>query len=194
MSCNAYFCYVLRAILDNKKYPNVAAALDKWAEYAKSFGFGTKLGTDFPSEQSGFIPTSATYDKAYGKNRWHSLTVISLSIGQGEIGCTPLHLANFCATLANRGYFYTPHIVKEGNGIKIDSSYYEKRYTLIDTTYFTDVVKGMYQVVNAPAGTGGTGHIAYVPGLDICGKTGTAQNPHGDDHSEIGRASCRERV
>jgi Cell division protein FtsI/penicillin-binding protein 2 len=183
MSCNSYFCYVLRTILDNKKYTNVAAALDKWCMYVKSFGFGTKLGTDFPSEQSGYVPDAAHYNKVYGKGGWHSLTVISLSIGQGEIGCTPLHLANFCATIANRGYYYIPHIVKDSPGIDIDKRFFEKHYTMVDTTYFEEVVKGMYRVVNEAPGMGETGRIAYVEGLDICGKTGTAQNPHGDDHS-----------
>lgn len=183
MSCNAYYCYVLRDILDNPKYENIGEAMDKWNEYVKSFGFGTKLGSDFPSEQSGFIPNSNYYNKIYGKKGWRSLTVISLSIGQGEIGSTPLHLANFAATMANRGYYYTPHIVKESENVEIDPKYKIKNYTMVDTTYFEEAVIGMYRAVNSPPGTGGTATIAAVEGLDICGKTGTAQNPHGDDHS-----------
>ena len=104
MSCNAYYCYVLRGILENPEYGSVSEALDVWHEYVRSFGFGRKLGSDFPSELGGFIPDSEYYDKVYGKGRWKATNVISLSIGQGEIGCTPLHLANLCATIANRGY------------------------------------------------------------------------------------------
>ena len=183
MSCNAYYCYVLRGILENSKYDGIETALDKWREYVMSFGFGKKLGSDFPSELSGFIPDGAYYNKHYGKGRWKATTVISLSIGQGEIGCTPLHLANLCATLANRGHYYIPHIIKDSENVTIDPKYKEKNYTLIDTTHFPKVIGGMYRAVNSGFGSGGTASIAAVPGLDICGKTGTAQNPHGDDHS-----------
>ena len=157
--------------------------MDKWKEYVESFGFGKKLGSDFPSELGGFIPDSKYYNKVYGKGAWKATTVISLSIGQGEIGCTPLHLANFCATLANRGYYYTPHIIKDSEHVSIDSRFKEKNYTLVDTVHFHKVIGGMYRAVNSGFGSGGTASIAAVKGLDICGKTGTAQNPHGDDHS-----------
>lgn len=183
MSCNAYYCYVLRDILDNKKYANVAEGLDAWNSYVKSFGFGQKLGSDFPSELGGFVPDSKYYDKRYHKGGWKSLTVISLSIGQGELGCTPLHLANLCATVANRGYYYIPHIIKDSENYRIDDKYRKRHYTKVDTVHFPKVINGMYRAVNSGYGSGGTASVAAVPGLDICGKTGTAQNPRGDDNS-----------
>ncbi|MBQ3607273.1 MAG: penicillin-binding protein 2 [Bacteroidales bacterium] len=183
MSCNAYYCYVLRALLENPKYGSIDEAMDKWNEYVKSFGFGQKLGSDFPSELGGNIPDSKYYNKVYNKGGWKATTVISLSIGQGEIGCTPLHLANLCATIANRGFYYTPHIIKDSDNVTIDPKYKEKNYTMVDTTHFHKVIGGMYRAVNSGYGSGGTASVAAVPGLDICGKTGTAQNPHGNDHS-----------
>ena len=183
MSCNAYYCYILRDLLENKKYDSIDEAMDKWNEYVKSFGFGKKLGSDFPAELSGFIPNSQYYNKVYRKGGWKATTVISLSIGQGEIGCTPLHLANLCATIANRGFYYIPHIVKDSGNVSIDPKYKERQYTMVDTVHFPKVVGGMYRAVNSGYGSGGTASVAAVKGLDICGKTGTAQNPHGDDHS-----------
>lgn len=182
-SCNAYYCYILRDLLESKKYGSIDEAMDKWNQYVKSFGFGKKLGSDFPSELGGFIPDAKYYNKVYGKGGWKATTVISLSIGQGEIGSTPLHLANLCATIANRGYYYTPHIIKDSENVTIDPKYKEKNYTMVDTTHFPKVVGGMYRAVNSGFGSGGTASIAAVEGLDICGKTGTAQNPHGHDHS-----------
>ena len=183
MSCNAYYCYVLRDILENEKYDSIDEAFNKWREYVLSFGFGQELGSDFPSEKAGFIPDADYYNRYYRKGGWKATTVISLSIGQGEIGCTPLHLANLCATIANKGHYYTPHIVKDSENVTIDPKYKEKHYTLVDTTHFTKVIGGMYKAVNSGFGSGGTASIAAVEGLEICGKTGTAQNPHGDDHS-----------
>lgn len=183
MSCNAYYCYILRDLLENKKYESIDEAMDKWKEYVMSFGFGQKLGSDFPSELGGFIPDSKYYNRYYNKGGWKATTVISLSIGQGEIGCTPMHLANFCATIANRGYYYIPHIIKDSEHVEIDPKYKERHYTMVDTTHFPKVIGGMYRAVNSGFGSGGTASIAAVEGLDICGKTGTAQNPHGNDHS-----------
>ena len=183
MSCNAYYCYVLKNILDNKKYPNVAEALDAWHEYVESFGFGRKLGSDFPAELAGSIPTSKTYNRAYGRGRWNSTTVISLSIGQGEILATPMHLANLCATIANRGHYYIPHIVKASEGVEIEPRFTEKQYTKVDTVHFTKLIRGMWRAVNSGAGMGGTAWVAHIDSLDVCGKTGTAQNPRGADNS-----------
>ena len=183
MSCNAYYCYVLKNILDNRKYDNVAEGLDAWHEYVESFGFGHKLGSDFPAELSGSIPTSKTYNRAYGRGRWNSTTVISLSIGQGEILATPMHLANLCATIANRGHYFIPHIVKASEGVEIDPRFYERQYTKVDTVHFPKLIKGMWRAVNSGAGMGGTAWVAHVDSLDICGKTGTAQNPRGADNS-----------
>ena len=183
MSCNAYYCYILRDLLENRKYTSIGIAMDRWKEYVMSFGFGQKLGSDFPSELGGFIPGSSYYNKVYGKGGWKATTVISLSIGQGEIGTTPLHMANLCATIANRGFYYIPHIIKDSEHVTIEDKYKEKHYTMVDTTHFPKVVGGMYRAVNSGFGSGGTASIAAVKGLDICGKTGTAQNPHGSDHS-----------
>ena len=182
-SCNAYFCYALRNVLENKKYNSIAEALDKWHEYVESFGFGHKLDSDFPSELGGTIPTSKLYNRVYGKGGWKFTTIISISIGQGEIGVTPLQIANLSATVANRGWYIIPHIVKDSPELKIDDKYKERHYTMVDTTQFTKVVPGMWRAVNSGFGSGGTASIAAVPGLDICGKTGTAQNPRGADNS-----------
>lgn len=183
MSCNGYFCYVMRNILENRKYGSQAEALDKWHDYVSSFGFGHKLGSDFPAELGGTIPTSNYYNKIYGKGGWKFTTVISISIGQGEIGVTPLQIANMCATVANRGYYYIPHIVKDSDSLRIDDIFRERQYTMVDTTNFKKVIKGMWKAVNSGFGSGGTASIAAVEGLDICGKTGTAQNPRGADNS-----------
>ena len=183
MSCNGYFCYVMRNILENRKYGSQAEALDKWHDYVSSFGFGHKLGSDFPAELGGTIPTSNYYNKIYGKGGWKFTTVISISIGQGEIGVTPLQIANMCATVANRGYYYIPHIVKDSDSLRIDDKFREKQYTMVDTTNFKKVINGMWKAVNSGFGSGGTASIAAVEGLDICGKTGTAQNPRGADNS-----------
>ena len=129
MSCNAYYCYVLKNIVDNRKYDSPADGLDHWNEYVKSFGFGRKLGSDFPAELAGSIPSSRTYNRSYGRGRWNSTTVISLSIGQGEILATPMHLANLCATIANRGHYFIPHIVKASEGVEIDPRFYERTGT-----------------------------------------------------------------
>ncbi len=183
MSCNAYFCYVLKNILENKKYGSIQESFTKWREYVMSFGFGRKLGSDFPAELGGNIPTSAYYDRIYGSKGWKFTTIISLSIGQGEIGVTPLQIANLSATVANGGYYYIPHIVKDSEEVEIDGRFRERNYTLVDTTQFEKVRGGMWKAVNAGPGSGGTASVAAVPGLDICGKTGTAQNPRGADNS-----------
>lgn len=182
-SCNGYFCYVFKHTLENGKYSTTIEAFDAWREKVLSFGFGRKLGSDFPSELGGNIPTSDFYNRVYGKGRWRFQTVISLSIGQGEIGATPLQIANLAAIMANRGYYYIPHIVKDSENVKIDPKYKERQYTLVDTTHFQTAVDGMYMAVNGGGTAGGTAFSAAIPGLDVCGKTGTAQNPHGKDNS-----------
>jgi penicillin-binding protein 2 len=182
-SCNGYFCYVFRNILDNKKYESIQDSFDVWRDYVTSFGFGHKLGSDFPSELGGNIPTSNYYNKIYGKKGWKFTTIISLSIGQGEIGVTPLQIANLCATVANRGFYYIPHIVKDSPGIEIDPKYHERIYPKVDSNYFKLAVQGMYMAVNGGGAAGGTAFSAAIPGKDVCGKTGTAQNPRGADNS-----------
>jgi len=190
MSCNAYYCHVFRSIIDNPKYPDIYDSLDKWLEYCSSFGFGNKLNTDLYGEKNGILPTAKGYDGLHGKNKWKSLSIISLAIGQGEIGCTPLQIANFMATIANRGYYYTPHVVKNIAGATLDSIYTQRHYTKVDTTNYKKVIEGMYLAVNGHGGN--TAGRAFVSGLDICGKTGTAQNPHGADHSTFACFAPRE--
>ena len=182
-SCNGYFCYVLKNILENGRYSSTEEAFDAWREYVLSFGFGEKLESGIPAELGGNIPTSGYYDKLYGRGRWRFQTVVSLSIGQGEIGATPLQIANLAAIMANRGYWYIPHLVKDSENVSIDPKYKERHYTLVDTAYFATAVEGMYKAVNGGGSAGGTAFAAAVPGLDVCGKTGTAQNPHGEDNS-----------
>ena len=182
-SCNGYFCYVLKNILENGRYSSTEEAFDAWREYVLSFGFGEKLGSGIPAELGGNIPTSGYYDKLYGRGRWRFQTVVSLSIGQGEIGATPLQIANLAAIMANRGHWYIPHLVKDSENVSIDPKYKERHYTLVDTAYFATAVEGMYKAVNGGGSAGGTAFAAAVPGLDVCGKTGTAQNPHGEDNS-----------
>ena len=190
MSCNAYYCYVFRNIIDNPKYNNISEAFNQWRKYAQSFGFGNKLGTDIPNELGGTLASADTYDRKYGKNRWNSFTIISLAIGQGEIGITPLHLANFAALIANKGYYYTPHVVRNVIGEPENPKYKEKHYCMIDSVYFVPVIDGMYLAVNG--GPGATAAGVRIPGIDMCGKTGTAQNPHGENHSVFMSFAPRE--
>lgn len=179
-SCNAYYAYEFRTILDNKKYASVNEALDSWKDYLVRFGLGYRLGVDIANENRGFVPNSAYYDKNKGRG-WTSLGVVSLAIGQGELLLTPLQMANVAATIANKGWFYTPHAVHKIENSAIDSLYTTKRYTGIDTAYFSIIKDGMELAV---WGTdAGTARGAQIPGIRICGKTGTAQNPHGRDHS-----------
>lgn len=176
-SCNAYYCNVFKNILDSKK--SVRQGYDVWRNHVLSFGFGKKFDTDLPSELRGLIPTGDYYDKIYGKNRWKSLTVISLSIGQGELGTTPLQLANLMCAIANRGFYYPPHLVKKIDDMPIDDKkLLTKNYTTINPEYFDIIIDGMEQVVEA-----GTAARSKLKDIPFCGKTGTAQNPHGKDHS-----------
>jgi penicillin-binding protein 2 len=182
ISCNAWFCNAFRGILENKKYSSVSEAYDQWRNYLVAFGFGNKLGIDLPNELSGFIPARSYYDRYYGKDRWKALTVISLAIGQGEIGTTPLQMANMAAIIANRGYFYIPHVVKRIGEEGTPEALYTQQYvTGISSANFSSVIEGMEGAVNG--GEGATARGAALDSIIICGKTGTAQNPHGKDHS-----------
>ena len=181
-SCNAYFCNVFRRIMEDSKYGSVTDAYNNWRKHVLSFNFGRKLNSDFTNELPGFIPPSSYYDKYYGKNGWRALTIISLAIGQGELLITPIQMANATAILANHGYYYIPHSVKEIQGKEnIDPRFTKKIYSTIDTVNFAPVVEGMKLAVNG--GAGSTAYWARLPNIMICGKTGTAENPHGEDHS-----------
>jgi penicillin-binding protein 2 len=179
-SCNAYYCIIFRNILEKSEFNSPKVGLDKWKEYLTNFGFGERLGSDFFNESRGFVPGSTYYDRIYG-GRWGALTVISLSIGQGEILTTPIQMANMTAAIANRGYFRTPHVLKEVENDTIPSRFRTTRHTGIDSTHFIPVVDGMEQAVWGDYGS--TARIARIPGISISGKTGTAQNPHGENHS-----------
>ncbi len=181
-SCNSYFCQTFRRVLENPKYNSIAEAYNKWKEFLTEFGFGDKLGTDFVNELTGFIPSPGYYDKYHGKDKWKALNIISLAIGQGEIGTTPLQMANMTAAIANRGYYYTPHIVKSiGSGHTIDPRFLTRHMINIDSANFEKIVLGMEAAVNG--GEGATATVAALKDIIVCGKTGTAQNPHGEDHS-----------
>ncbi len=180
-SSNAYYCHVFRNILQNPVYPTVTDAYNKWREYLLSFGFGEKLGVDIPGELNGFVPEHSYYDRYYGEGRWKALTIISLSIGQGELGMTPLQMTNMTAAIANRGYFITPHSVRKITDDTLDTKYIKRHEIPINNQYFDEVIQGMYLAVNN--GYSGTSFRAKIKDIDVCGKTGTAQNPHGEDHS-----------
>lgn len=182
-SCNAYFCNAFRRTLENPKYKSTAEAFSVWRGYLEEFGFGSKLGIDFKNELSGFVPQPTYYDHYYGEGNWRALTVLSLSIGQGELGTTPLQMANMTTAIANRGYYFTPHIVKEigGNQDLIGSQFTEKHTMSIDSTTFEPVVEGMRLVVNGDEHA--TARWVALNDIEVCGKTGTAENPHGEDHS-----------
>ncbi len=179
ISCNSYFCRVFKSIIDNKSYINTRQAYESWRKEVMSFGFGKRLGIDIPGELNGNIPSPTYYDKYHGVNRWRSMTIISLGIGQGEIGITPMQLANQAALISNRGWFYTPHVIHAiGRKDSLNETYNNKHKVLVDQRYFDVVIEGMADVV-----TGGTGTIAKIDSIPMCGKTGTAQNPHGKNHS-----------
>ncbi|MDE5848516.1 MAG: penicillin-binding protein 2 [Muribaculaceae bacterium] len=176
-SCNAYFCWGLKNFID-KKGSTPAAQLEKWKNYMVEMGYGYRLGVDLPSESRGFIPNPDFYSKSFRGKNWSANSIISISIGQGEVLATPLQIANLASTIANRGWFITPHVVKEISDTVIDSSFRQKRTPSIKKEYYEQIAEGMRMAV-----TGGTCRRANLPGLEVCGKTGTAQNPHGRDHS-----------
>ena len=176
-SCNGYFCWGLYYMLGNRrKYGNVQKAMDRWRDYMVSMGFGYKLGIDLPGEKRGLIPNASFYDRAYHKS-WNGLTVISIAIGQGEVNLTPLQIANLGATIANRGYFYTPHVVRKVQGLPLDTAFTHRHRTMASVRSYSAVVAGMRS--SALKGTcKALGHLPFT----VCGKTGTAQN-RGQDHS-----------
>ena len=175
-SCNGYFCWGYYRMMESDKYSSPKEALTVWKDYMVNMGFGYTLGIDLPGEARGMIPNAQYYDKLYNKS-WRGLTIISNAIGQGEVTLTPLQIANLCATIANRGYYITPHVVKKIENGEIDSIYSVRHYTKVDRENYEYVVEGMRQSV-----LGGTCRSANTPLYELCGKTGTAQN-NGKDHS-----------
>jgi len=167
-SCNSYFSYTYKGIID--KYETPAEGVDRWKEHLNSFGLGNYLGYDLSIGRPGHIPGASYYNKAYTEGQWKAPTIISNAIGQGEILTTPIQLANFTAAIANRGFYYTPHFVKKVEGDSIQKRY-TKKSTSIDAEHFEVVIDGMHKVVER-----GTARIARIRGIEVCGKTGTAEN------------------
>lgn len=180
-SCNTYYFSEFRDIVDKFGFTKPQQGLDVFAKYCGYFGLGKQLGVDYPNESSGNIPTSRYYDKVYPAKLggWRSPTIMSLGIGQGEIQMTTIQMANLAACIANRGRWYAPHLAKQfKTGPPIPAAFREEHTVPIDPKYFEMVVEGMAECVNR-----GTARSCAIPGIQVCGKTGTSQNPHGDDHS-----------
>ena len=176
-SCNPFLWNTFRSIINK---PGIAdGGYSMWRDYVLKFGIGRKLDTDLTIENKGFVPEVDYYNRYFGEHRWSALTIRSLAIGQGELGVTPLQLANYATIIANRGYYHIPHIIKSIEDESVDSRFKRKNYVGIDTTHFTPVIEGMRRVVE------NTNASIYmkIPEITMCGKTGTAQNPHGEDHS-----------
>ncbi len=176
-SCNPFMWNTFRSILG--KFKSTAEGYNVWRSYTEKFGMGIKLNTDLTIENKGSVPVADYYNRIYGARHWSPLTVRSLAIGQGELGLTPLQLANYCAAVANRGYYYIPHAVKEIENEHIDSRFSVKKETGISSEYFEPVINGMQMVVENT----NAAYMIRIPGITMCGKTGTAENPHGSDHS-----------
>jgi penicillin-binding protein 2 len=178
-SCNAYFCWGFKSMIDKRsKYGNPANAFEVWKKHLVSMGYGYRLGVDLPGEGRGFIPNDRFYNKFYGEGHWSANTIISVSIGQGEILATPLQIANLCATIANRGWFITPHVVKEIQDTVMPLDLLQRRIPTVNSRYYPVIAEGMRMAV-----LGGTCRRAAFGDVEVAGKTGTAQNPHGKDHS-----------
>jgi len=178
-SCNTYHCYVFRSTMDQKKFRSSEEGYLNWRKHVLTFGIGKRLYSDLPQELKGNVPSVEYYDKYFGKGRWKSSNIVSLSIGQGELGITPLQMANTMCIIANRGYYYVPHIVKSiSDSAGILPHFLEKQFTDVEAKYYDIVIEGMESVVES-----GTAAGSKIKDIKICGKTGTAQNPHGRDHS-----------
>lgn len=188
MSCNTYFCNVFVNMINKNGGRNIREAFTDWRKQVMNFGLGSKLNIDLPHEGGGLIPDETIYDKKYGKNRWRSSTVISLAIGQGEMLATPLQLANLECAIANRGYYYTPHLIKAiGQKKIVKDEYLVKHDVGVSPQYFEPVIDGMQEVVES-----GTAYNARIPGIIMCGKTGTVQNSRGKNHSVFVAFAPRE--
>jgi penicillin-binding protein 2 len=177
-SCNSYFSNAYRKVIE--KYPTAAEGMNVWNRHAESFGLGNYLNNDLAVGQKGLIPDGNLYNRWYPTTKWTATYTISNAIGQGEILTTPIQLANMMAVVANRGFYFTPHIVKNIKGKAIDKKFTKAKYTTIDKKYFQPVIEGLFNVFEHPRGTASW---SKVKGIEICGKTGTSENPHGQDHS-----------
>ncbi|MGB0176206.1 MAG: penicillin-binding protein 2 [Owenweeksia sp.] len=176
-SCNNYYCNVFKSIIE--KYPTSQQGMDAWNRHVTSFGLGQFLNNDLPTGRKGFVPDASYYDRAFGYTRWKAVSTISLGIGQGELLLTPIQMANMAAAIANRGYYYTPHIIREINGKPLDDpNYTDPKFTTVDSIHFEEVINGMFDVFEQ-----GTARYSRHDSIEMCGKTGTAENPHGQDHS-----------
>ncbi|MBN1924413.1 MAG: penicillin-binding protein 2 [Prolixibacteraceae bacterium] len=181
-SCNAYYTNVFRKILDEPKFGGTKNGYEIWRNHVVSFGFSRKVTHELHEELNGFIPTSDYFqNNLFRYSRWRSLPLVSIAIGQGEILTTPIQMANYTAILANRGYYYTPHFIMEIEGDEVDTLYKEKHFTSIDTVHYEKIIEGMEWVMDSEKE--GTAADSRIPGIAMCGKTGTAENPHGPEHS-----------
>ena len=174
-SCNAFYCNTYREILHQDRFENIEEGYNNWKGYLNRMGLGMQLGTDISGEKPGNVPNADYFHKIHGHNKWNYVRIISMSIGQGELLLTPMQMANLAAMVANRGYFYTPHFIR---GQQIPEAFTSKHEVGVENRHFTTVVEGMRNVM-----LNGTGAYVQIPGIDICGKTGTVQNPHGENHS-----------
>lgn len=185
-SCNPFLWNTFRSIFS--KYPTSAGGYDVWREHVLNFGIGQKLNIDIPGELPGSLPEASYYNRIYGTGRWNALTVRSLAIGQGELGVTPIQLANYCAAVANRGYYLTPHVVKEIEDGGIPNRLKTRNFVGVSEEHFEPVIEGMQRAVEQT----NTAYLSRIPGIAMCGKTGTAENPHGSDHSVFMAFAPRE--
>jgi penicillin-binding protein 2 len=189
-SCNSYYSYVFREIVDQKRFPRFIDGYNHWRDKVMTFGPGTRLGTDLPFDKPGNVPSAKYYDKVFGKNAWRSNTIVSLGIGQAELTLVPLQMANVVAAIANRGFYYTPHCIKGiGNDKQVNSRFRQKHLVGVQNPEaYANVIDGMQMCLD-----GGTGYASRVKDIVICGKTGTAQNPHGKDHAVFLAFAPREQ-
>ncbi len=177
-SCNAYFCRAFYNTVSNPKYKSVRDGYQAWKDHINQLGIGQKFDTDLPYESKGVIPTVEDLDREY-KGRWHGNSIVSMGIGQGQVACTPIQMANLIAVIANKGYYYKPHVVKAIGSKDTPNTRYNQRINSgIEPQYFEPIIDGMKLVM-----TSGTGRFARIDDIEMAGKTGTAQNPHGRDHS-----------
>lgn len=179
-SCNSYFSYVFKSIVDHHPGGKFVDGYNRWRTDVMSFGVGHKLGSDLPYELGGNVPSVKYYNKVFGEGRWFANTVVSLGIGQAELTILPVQMANVVACIANKGFYYTPHIIRAiGEEKRTDPKFTVKNFSNVPAQYFVPVVDGMERVLKP----GGTAYSSAIKDIVVCGKTGTAQNPHGKDHA-----------